>query len=183
MPSVSSQPFSFFLSDQMRGTKYLCFINGLWKCSHFSLNGKNSLKAKLIIIASVKICLIHSVSTCAVIGICFVDSHFARCIFIWRWWRIPTRLDPSPAKSLYQESLWLQVGLPKGRAFWFTDQTDHIRPDGNGESIFHHQRYSKYIIAVQPQKHTTLITQCPLSVIEIRHWNFQLLYLIFGWDD
>lgn len=33
MPSVSSQLFPvFILGEEMGGSKYLCFINGLWKC-------------------------------------------------------------------------------------------------------------------------------------------------------
>lgn len=75
--------------------------------STFLAIGKNSLKAKLIIIAYVKICLIH------IVPIHFVDSHFVHCIFIWRCRRTPTRLDPSPAKSLYRASLWLQVKLQR----------------------------------------------------------------------
>ncbi len=50
-------------------------------------------------------------------GICFVDSHFVRCIFIWRCRRIPTHPAPSPAKSLYRASSWPQVELPEGGGF------------------------------------------------------------------
>lgn len=128
MPFVSSQPFSPFFSqaENVKGTKYLCCMNGIWECSHFSLNGKHNWEAKLIIIALEEICLIHIVSTCA-LGIRFVDSHFARCIFIWRCRRIPTRLDPSPAKSLCQASLWLQVELLTGKIISFINKTDQIR--------------------------------------------------------
>lgn len=57
MPSVSSQPF-FDLSLPGRGderfTVSLFYMNGLRKCEHSLLNGKPSLKARLIMI-----CLIH----------------------------------------------------------------------------------------------------------------------------
>lgn len=127
MPSVSSQPFSvsFFFSPGRGDEKNKVSLFYKWCLKmlavffslSLSLNGKNSVNAKLIIIASVKICPIHIVSTCAVSGSVCVDSRFARCIFIWRCRRIPTRPDPSPAKSPCLASSWQQVELRKGCAF------------------------------------------------------------------
>lgn len=117
MPSVSSQPFSVFLpgrGDERNKVSLFykwsenvrTFLSMVLSQSGGETNYDCSRKA---------LPDMYCLNLCSV-GICFVDSHFVRCIFIWRCQRIPTHLDPPPAKSLYQASLWLQVELPKGCA-------------------------------------------------------------------
>lgn len=82
--------------------------------------------------------------------LCFVfDSHFARCISIWRCQRIPTHLGPSPAKNLSQELLWPQVQLfennTKNRCAYESSETSQILSPLTTPS-------DEYIAAVQQQK-------------------------------
>lgn len=104
----------FFWQRKMRASTYLCLGNGLWKCSQFSIAGKNRKKRTLIALASRSR---SAVPQHACVLFCVVDSHFVHCIFIWRCQRIPTRPDPSPAKSPCQESSWQQVRLLQRCAF------------------------------------------------------------------
>lgn len=102
----------FFLTEQMRRTKCLLF----YKCSlkmfarYPEANYNRSCKD-----------LPNTSFFSTSVGIHFVDSHFVHCIFIWKCQRTHTLLDPSPAKSLYRASLWLQVDFTKGYLWYVHD--------------------------------------------------------------
>lgn len=107
--------FCLFFSggDDETNKVSLFSINGAWKCSHFFSQWGEEFEDKANYDCACKDLTDMYCPNLFCIEFHFVDSRFVRYIFIWRCQRTPTRPDPSPAKSLFRESSWQQVELPK----------------------------------------------------------------------